>query len=694
MLISPGLLLSANATAQPASAPPAGKHALLIGISDYHEVNHSGLFPDLHCNEDIARISAALVNKFGFKADPAAGEITRLIVPADTTRAAIISAFEKLITQTNKGDLVYIHYAGHGAQIVDETKSSGRGDAIVPSDYDDELTNVIKGKELGAFLKRLREKATASGQIVFTMDCCHSGTGSRAGATALKRGIDYLEYSDRYAKLHNGRQPPAPKAPVPPATDSAGVPQDLRGNDYVVISACTDLGSAFEMDDGGTQMGRLSYCLADALNRATPRTTYRDLFEEVRSVFAEKFQDQRPQVDGNPDVFLFGGRASQPPAAIKVEKVSIRSGVSYVLQAGKLHGITGKSTYTLYSGGASVLTAETKIGEAEIKPGSINLATAEFVAPIKLNLGHTVAEVAGCKAVELRHNYESPPISLDPESVRLAVPAKAAAILALLNDPDKGLGMVRTDPVSAASADLRLFREKPSAPLELIRNDTGFSIRTLDESGDVPQQVFEALQREARRRYVLDLGALQPQLNRTGAVHIRLVPANGKKDADGNWVFESNKTMPEGSPMHIGDFFTVEVQNTDHRQLHIAVLDLESGGNISLAWPDPDSTVEDNVIPQTKPGEWRKLWIGSDVNNHALYRCATEDPGEIFKAIGTVDYVPFASLARGARRGGPAGAFDALLGPTVNAGTRSVERTVVVAPDSWTASSTTFVVVK
>ena len=108
------VLITARA---PAIAAPSHKHALLIGISNYSQYNKDKLFGNLDCAEDVHRIKIALVHTFGYDPSPAHGQIAELTSPANTTRASIIAAFEKLARDTVDGDLAYIHYSGHGAQV-------------------------------------------------------------------------------------------------------------------------------------------------------------------------------------------------------------------------------------------------------------------------------------------------------------------------------------------------------------------------------------------------------------------------------------------------------------------------------------------------------------------------------------------------------------------------------------------------
>ena len=160
------------------------------------------------------------------------------------------------------------------------------------------------------------------------------------------------------------------RLPRPAATRGAqGAITDLNGAGYVVLSACTNEQSASEMTDGDVDMGRLSYCLSRVLSAATPHTTYREVFDEVRAMFRSRFSDQSPQLDGNANTYLLGGTATEPPTSILVYPAKSDgnqpgASVVYQLDAGKLQGMTIGSMFAIYAKNAEEFNTETKIAEA------------------------------------------------------------------------------------------------------------------------------------------------------------------------------------------------------------------------------------------------------------------------------------------------------------------------------------------
>ncbi len=676
----------------PARAQAGQPRALLIGISTYDAYNKSGLFPNLDCAEDVKRIKAALVSTFQFNPDPAARQITTLTTPAQTTRAALWAALDALAAQTGPGDIVYIHYSGHGSQVPDRASPGGLDDALVPSDYQDDQSNEITGKQIAAFLKRLQAKGPA--QVTLSFDCCHSATVTRGAAK--KRGLSWGEYARWYQEKH-GVAPAQPVEMRPPVLQKDSTrPQNVILNDldrpgYVVISACANDACAFETQDAsGVSLGRLSDALSRALAQATPQTTYRQVFDRVDALFRQKYPDQAPQMDGSPDTRLFGGRAEPPAPSLLVSLVPPDG---YAVDAGKLQGVTVGSVYAVYAPDAAAFTPTTQIAEAVVARVGLTSSTVTITRKTKPNLMPT--DLSAAHAVETVHDYGAFRLTIDAESVRQALPAQASAILQQLQTA----GMVSTNLPAGQTADIKVVRlpskqARGTAPVALARGDTGTPIVTLDAgSGDVPALFIRAVEQQARFRYVSTV--LNRENTDSGVqIKLRLVPAATGTDADGNTIWKADLPIDPhaATPVfHVGDYFTVEAQNPGDATLFLAVLDMDSDGSIGQAWPGGSHLAQDNVLKSGKPGEWVKLWNGSDTTSPALFHATTPDPNELYKAIATDTYVSFKAIADRAMTRSPRGPFDVLFGPATGVAPHRGAETVS-APAAWATDTVAFCV--
>jgi hypothetical protein len=141
------------------------KRALLIGInySSIPSITLNG------CIYDVINMSHVLADAYDYD---------NIIILRDDinipttmpTRANIINNLLALAKQSGPLDEIWVHYSGHGSQILDKNNDevSGMDGILVPIDYqtqgfivDDELLSIIK---------------TFSCKTMLVFDCCHSGT--------------------------------------------------------------------------------------------------------------------------------------------------------------------------------------------------------------------------------------------------------------------------------------------------------------------------------------------------------------------------------------------------------------------------------------------------------------------------------------------------------------------------------------
>jgi|GEM_PF-2959977 len=691
LLLSTPAMAAPPPPAKPAAHASAGRHALLIGASDYHHYNANGIFPDLHCGEDLRRIELGLTRTFHF--DPARGEITRLTTSEQTTRSAVMAAFDRLVESTREGDLVYIHWSGHGDQVVDPTEPTGYDSAIVPSDYKCEClpedkteqnSNEISGRTIRKVIAKLQAKHPA--QIVLTFDSCHSGSQARGSSTVARRGISTDDYAQWYAAHHPNYHP----AKTPPTLVARGIATPaawpgLTGSGYVVISACRSEDSAYETSDDGKPVGRLSCCLGQVFAQAGEHTTYRQVYDSINAMFRQKFNDQYPQLDGDPNTTLFGGTATPPPPSIPV---FVKAAGQYRLDAGSMQGMTAGSQFAIYSKDAAEFDDAHMIAEATLTDAGPSSSTLTIDRKVRPNL--TDDDLSAARAIETRHDYGAQPLTLDTAALRIAFPARADAVLAKL----ALLKMVSTDLKPGVKPDFTVItidaKQGGAKPAMLVRAETGHPIAELTDSSDLPDLLTDALRKETRYRYAAGLGVTQAGINPDYTLNIRIVPLDEAKYKEGKLVY--GEPLAPNTPLDIGRHFVIDVQNLSRRPLHLALLDLESDGDVSMAWPATDSTTQDNIIPRSEGDTWTRLWTDSDITQPEVFVATTPDPAEIYKAIATRDYVNFAPLAtRGVSRGGE-GPFADLFGPALDEGERGTGHDMQVQPRTWTTASLGFTV--
>ncbi|XP_010417594.1 PREDICTED: metacaspase-7 [Camelina sativa] len=140
------------------------KRAVLIGI------NYPGTAEELQgCVNDARRMHKCLVDRFGF-----AEEDITLLIDSDKsytqpTGKNIRQALSELVTPAKAGDVLFVHYSGHGTRVPPETgeeDDTGFDECIVPSDL-----NPIPDDDFRSLVEQVPEGC----QITIVSDSCHSG---------------------------------------------------------------------------------------------------------------------------------------------------------------------------------------------------------------------------------------------------------------------------------------------------------------------------------------------------------------------------------------------------------------------------------------------------------------------------------------------------------------------------------------
>ena len=157
----------------------ATKRALVIGIGNYPEA--SG-WAKINGDKDLPIVRDMLLAN-GFQSK----DIVEL-KNESATADAIRKALDALVSKAAKGDVIYIHFSGHGQQITDlhGDEEDGFDEAWIPIDaqfsyakgkYEGE--NHIVDDQLNQWLSQLRSKVGTTGKITVVADACQSGGGSR-----------------------------------------------------------------------------------------------------------------------------------------------------------------------------------------------------------------------------------------------------------------------------------------------------------------------------------------------------------------------------------------------------------------------------------------------------------------------------------------------------------------------------------
>ena len=232
----------------------ATKRALVIGIGQQEDRRWEKISGD----KDVPYVMEML-KKAGY-------QDIRTLINQQATKVAIVSAFKSLANSCHTGDMVYIHFSGHGQQMTDANGDEGKDgldEAWIPYDayirysknYHGE--NHLVDDEVSVLLTNIRKHIGNSGKMLVVVDACHSGDSDR-GSGEIVRGTG----------------------------DVFRIPVKQRGHakksqaQWLMLSACKDKQVNFEMKN--LRVGKLTYALYSLAGKGLTMKKIADFMERNR----------------------------------------------------------------------------------------------------------------------------------------------------------------------------------------------------------------------------------------------------------------------------------------------------------------------------------------------------------------------------------------------------------------------------
>jgi uncharacterized caspase-like protein len=265
------------------------KRALLIGINKYQipGANLRG------CVNDVTLLSKALTDLYGFKKS----DIT-VLNDEKATKKAMQTAIRQIVKDSKKGDVALIHYSGHGSNTPDDNgdESDNLDEILCPTDldWDDTMRD--------DWLRQTFDGLKAGVNLTVIMDCCHSGTNTRAlERPDPKKPIErYLPNPYVLAATESGRSVRAPRSMMRASTSRSRKAKDVLDVDLpeVLITGCRDTQTSADAFIDGTYNGALTYALVDAMRKSNGTLTYRTLHDMACKTLTERSFEQVPQLEG------------------------------------------------------------------------------------------------------------------------------------------------------------------------------------------------------------------------------------------------------------------------------------------------------------------------------------------------------------------------------------------------------------
>lgn len=151
------------------------KHAVVIGLGEYQDKAWS----KIHGDRDVLIVLKMLKDN-GYTD-------VKSLVNSQATKSNITAAFSSLANRCKSGDIVYIHFSGHGQQVTDINgdEEDGFDEAWIPYDAEMKYSSKYKGEkhliddELAVWMSKIKKKIGKYGRLLVVVDACHSGDSLR-----------------------------------------------------------------------------------------------------------------------------------------------------------------------------------------------------------------------------------------------------------------------------------------------------------------------------------------------------------------------------------------------------------------------------------------------------------------------------------------------------------------------------------
>lgn len=632
-----------ESVSQSSSSARPQKLALLVGINNYKYV-----YPTLQGAEnDVDSMKVLLTSKaYGFKeAD------IHILKNEQATRSNILGEIDNyLIKRAGKGDVVVIHFSGHGSTLDDPSDPFLYDNTIVPYDSRDPGKKVwdIRDKELNARARRLSDNVGSNGNVTFILDSCHSGTGLKA--VGVPRAV---AKDTRFGKT----PPPLDlyNQPIPTNRDTTGSGYSDKDINYVLIAGSRSDLVSYESPD--SRNGELTYYLIQELSRpaATPRT-YRDVMNKVIPRVQGDYRDQVPQLEGkNQHQVVFGNTTIATGNYIIANPLG---GDKVELQGGRMLGFTKDSIFDVYDESAHVFSPPEK------PVASVKLTDIQEFKSIGTILAPMRPVPPSSKAIEREHNFDSQKTPVLIENVR--------------NSPT----------LQAIKARLE---QHPRHPFDLVAEGKPFQIRIVETSNQV--QTFGPDGMELSTAIPANSADLTDRLERRILDWARWFGLMCLTNPGTRAMVEFTMIPAASRPGLLVGFtpgdkrFDLKVKNLTANTLFVYILDITSAGKVQQVYPDRGSTSPLNPNQEMPITEW-SVSLPSD----------TSYIRDVFKLIVTTKQVDLGYLQMDTPKGAdnsravepPNDPLNRLLFESA-IGARDAGRAVA---DNWYASEVAFEVCK
>lgn len=643
---------AAVASSRPAKLRAVRMRALVVAVSAYDE--KLGYRP-LNSLNDVPRIRATL-ELHGFDSAN-----IKVVTDRDATREGILSALRALVNESAAGDVVVIHYSGHGDRLTDNNgdEIDGLDELLVPIDAPYDTTAVRKGlyngerhirdDDLAPLLQQLRAKvydATQTGSVTLLVDACFSGTITRGDYELPSRGT--VEPLGKPASNTRGDG----------KDEGSGAGELARGNDagnlapMVVMSAARQDQTAREtrdVDAKRTPLGVFTLAFSRVLARSDAHVTYRAVMHQVAAEIDAMGYSQRPQLEGDIDALLFSARSvpQKPYYTIR----DFRNDSTVRIRGGNVVGVMEGAEITFYPVGTRNPDSAATSAIAKGVVRRANEVSAEIAVPLKTDtarLRNSWAFVTRASMGDVRVRVKIENTLAAPQRTALKKSLAQLGIVQLVDSIPDIVIDTGAEPVSRGA--------RPVAVRSAYTNEVIAGPLPVNEKLD--SIIEQRVTTYARGRFVKERVQMKdPRIS----VQMDLLPARHIFDSDG--ACEKSEVLPAGTrksrsgeiELQPDDGFVLQVKNNGQDAAYVSILYIMPNGKIFQLFPNKEHSNESNHL---EPGREHRISLcyspDSTPGAHTIKLFATREP---------VNFEPV--LERGGTRSGGDNPLERLLGEAV-----------------------------
>lgn len=257
------------------------RRALVIGIGQQEDE----AWGKINGDRDVPLVEEMLGNA-RFKV----GNVKKL-VNQQATKAAIVDAFKSLAEQSKRGDIVYVHFSGHGQQMKDvhNDEKDGLDECWIPYDAYRKPCEKDRGEkhltddEANYYLNAIRDRIGDAGKMLVVIDACHSGDATRGDDDEVVRGVEDVFEAIKSFIWGTATEKNKNDVASPNAKENK--------ERWITISACES--DQVNMEMRSPAVGKLTYAIYNEVKDSSGSDN-NDFFRKIR-VFVNANTGMRPQ---------------------------------------------------------------------------------------------------------------------------------------------------------------------------------------------------------------------------------------------------------------------------------------------------------------------------------------------------------------------------------------------------------------